>query len=241
MGGKSVEQQMELLKDLQGLDQELSRIRENRQKLEGEQQEIVAELGRVQAMIDSLAADIAVLEERRGELRQALLLERSNVEKAEGRLPEIKTQKEYLAVLKEIDAAKKINKDLSDRIQERENEIAALEQEKAEKEQELSDLKARVEARCGEIRQSLEESGKELEEKSSQRENHLQPLPVALRKRYQLLMERRAGIAVVEARNGTCLGCNMHLPPQLFNSLFRADEIQSCPHCNRLLFVDKDI
>ncbi len=241
MGGNSVEQQMELLKDLQGLDQELSRIRENRHKLEAEQQEIVAELARVQAMIDSLAVDIAVLEERRGELRQALLLERSNVEKAEGRLPEIKTQKEYLAVLKEIDAAKKINKDLSDRIQERENEIAALEQEKAEKEQELSDLKARVEARCGEITQSLEESGKELEEKSSLRENHLQPLPVALRKRYQLLMERRAGIAVVEARNGTCLGCNMHLPPQLFNSLFRADEIQSCPHCNRLLFVEKDV
>jgi hypothetical protein len=241
MGGKSVEQQMELLKDLQGLDQELSRIRENRQKLEAEQQEIVAELERVQAMIDSLGADIAVLEDQRGELKQALLLEQSNVEKAEGRLPEIKTQKEYLAVLKEIDAAKKVNKDLSDRIQERDNEIAALEQEKAEKEQELSDLKARVEARCEEIRQSLEESGKEMEEKSSQRENHLQPLPVALRKRYQLLMERRAGIAVVEARNGTCLGCNMHLPPQLFNSLFRADEIQSCPHCNRLLFVEKDV
>jgi predicted nucleic acid-binding Zn-ribbon protein len=240
MGGKSVEQQMELLKDLQGLDQELSRIRENRQKLEAEQQEIVAELERVQVMIDSLAADIAVLEEQRGELRQALQLERSNVEKAEGRLPEIKTQKEYLAVLKEIDAAKKINKDLSDRIQERDNEIAALEQETAEKEQDLSDLKTGMEARCDEIRQLLEESGKDLEEKSSQREDRLQPLPAALRKRYQLLMERRAGIAVVEARNGTCLGCNMHLPPQLFNSLFRADEIKSCPHCNRLLFVEKD-
>jgi predicted nucleic acid-binding Zn-ribbon protein len=240
MGGKSVEQQMELLKDLQGLDQELSRIRENRQKLEAEQQEIAAELERVQVMVDSLAADIAVLEEQRGELRQALLLERSNVEKAEGRLPEIKTQKEYLAVLKEIDAAKKINKDLSDRIQERDNEIAALEQEKTEKEQDLSDLKTGMEARSDEIRQLLEESGKDLEEKSSQRENRLQPLPPTLRKRYQLLMERRAGIAVVEARNGTCLGCNMHLPPQLFNSLFRADEIQSCPHCNRLLFVEKD-
>jgi hypothetical protein len=240
MGGKSVEQQIQLLKDLQGLDQELSRIRENRHKLETEQQEIVTELERVQAMIDSLAADIVDLEGRRGELKQALLLERNNVEKAEGRLPEIKTQKEYLAVLKEIDVAKKINKDLSDQIQGRENEIAALEQEKQEKEQALTDLQARVEARCGEIRQSLEDSEKDLAEKSNQRETHLQPLPVALRKRYQLLMERRAGIAVVEARNGTCQGCNMHLPPQLFNSLFRADEIQTCPHCNRLLFVDKN-
>jgi uncharacterized protein len=52
-------------------------------------------------------------------------------------------------------------------------------------------------------------------------------------------MERRAGVAIVEARNGTCLGCNMQLPPQMFNSLFRTQEIQSCPHCNRLLFVEK--
>jgi hypothetical protein len=29
----------------------------------------------------------------------------------------------------------------------------------------------------------------------------------------------------------------MHLPPQLFNSLFVVKEIQACPHCNRLLFV----
>jgi hypothetical protein len=65
----------------------------------------------------------------------------------------------------------------------------------------------------------------------------LKDLPVQLRKRYQLLFDRRGGMAVVEARNGACLGCNMHLPPQLFNSLFQTQEIQSCPHCNRLLFV----
>ena len=61
-----------------------------------------------------------------------------------------------------------------------------------------------------------------------------------LRKRYQLLLDRRGGVAVVEARNGACLGCNMHLPPQLFNSLYLAKEVQTCPHCNRLLYVEKE-
>ena len=235
-----MEEQMQLLKSLQGLDQELGRIRENRQKLEKEQQEIGAEQERVQAMIDSLGADIEVLETRRGELSQALGMERVNVEKAEGRLPEIKTQKEYLAVLKEIDSAKKINKDILDQIQEKDNQISALELEREEKLDSLNALKEKVKGRCGEIRQALQDSEVNLTDMSARRDNKLEPLPVALRKRYQLLMERRAGVAIVEARNGTCLGCNMQLPPQMFNSLFRTQEIQSCPHCSRLLFVEKE-
>ena len=62
-------------------------------------------------------------------------------------------------------------------------------------------------------------------------------VPKALRKRYKLLMSRRAGVAVVEARDGACTGCHMHLPPQMYNSLFVVQEIQTCPHCSRLLFV----
>ena len=53
-----------------------------------------------------------------------------------------------------------------------------------------------------------------------QRETLTTQLPVALRKRYELLMSRRGGVAVVEARDGACLGCHMHLPPQMFNNLF---------------------
>jgi predicted nucleic acid-binding Zn-ribbon protein len=29
----------------------------------------------------------------------------------------------------------------------------------------------------------------------------------------------------------------MHLPPQLFNRLYVAKEVQNCPHCNRLLYL----
>jgi predicted nucleic acid-binding Zn-ribbon protein len=91
--------------------------------------------------------------------------------------------------------------------------------------------------RCAEIDASLVAVNKQLAEMDSQREALLGELPKSLRKRYGLLMSRRAGVAIVEARGGACLGCHMHLPPQTFNSLFVVTEIQTCPHCNRLLFV----
>lgn len=233
-----MQEKMQLLKDLQGLDQELNRIRQHRQKLETEEAVLTADRDRVQAMVDSLVADIESLEAQRRELAQSLSQEQENIKKAEGRLPSIKTQKEYLAVLKEIDTAKKANKDVQDRIKEKDGEIEALSRDREEKETELAAVSEKVGARQSELVADMGESDAAIGEKTGVRDSLLEKLPLPLRKKYQLLMDRRGGVAVVEARNGACLGCNMHLPPQLYNSLFRSTEVQSCPHCHRLLFVE---
>lgn len=232
-----MQEKIALLKDLQGLDQELNQLSQVRQKLEAEDKTLQGELERVQTMVDSLTAEIDQLQAQQREFTKALALEKENVKKAEGRLPAIKTQKEYVAVLKEIDSAKKMNKDIQDRIQEKSGEIDSLSRDREEKEGELAAVGARVQARQTEIGAAMTEIEAKASQKNTQRDALLTQLPVPLRKRYQLLMERRGGIAVVEARNGACCGCNMHLPPQLYNSLFRTTEIQSCPHCSRLLFV----
>jgi len=40
-------------------------------------------------------------------------------------------------------------------------------------------------------------------------------------------------------RNGTCQGCNMNIPPQLYNQLQRGDTIELCGTCNRIIYWDK--
>jgi predicted nucleic acid-binding Zn-ribbon protein len=228
---------MELLRELQGLDQELLRVRQNRQKLEAELAALGADQERVQAMVDSLAGDLDRLHTERRELVQALAQEQENVKKAEGRLPTIKTQKDYVAVLKEIDTAKKMNKDIHDRILAKDGETESLGREMEEKQAELAAISEKVAGRRTEIEANLAAFDENLGEKSTHRDALAKQVPLQVLKRYQMLLERRAGVAVVEARKGTCLGCNMHLPPQLFNSLFTSRETQSCPHCNRMLFV----
>jgi uncharacterized protein len=234
-----VQEQMQLLKDLQELDHDLNAIGQRRRKQEDERSALCAEEERVQGMVDSLAGDLEKLQTQRREIAHALMVEQENVQKAEGRLPSIKTQKEYVAVLKEIDTAKKNNKELSDRIQDKDGEVANLSREKEEKDGELAEVSARVDSRRQQIDVNLAEFDQTLAAKGAQRENLLQQLPTPLRKRYQQLMERRAGLAVVEARSGACQGCHMHLPPQMYNRLFTTEEVQSCPHCSRLLFVMK--
>ncbi len=232
-----MQEQLELLKELQDLDKTLGGTRQQRQKLESEMAMLKADLDRIQAMVDTLDASLTDLRDQGGDLNQALTQEQENIKKAEGRLPVIKTQKEYVAVLKEIDTAKKLTKDLQDRIQANREELSALEKDRAEKAAELDALGGKVNGRCQEIEAAAGDIDASLVSGEARRAELLAGLPLPLRKRYQMLLERRNGVAVVPARLGTCLGCNMHLPPQLYNSLFTSQEVQSCPHCNRLLFL----
>ncbi len=232
-----MQEKVELLKELQGIDQDLHRIAGSRKALEKERAELGAEMDKVQEMVDSLTAEVENLQSERKELAAALSQEEDNVAKAEGRLSAIKTQKEYVAVLKEIDTAKKLNKDLQDRISAKNGEIEGLSRDREEKEGELAALNEKVSGRLAEIGSVLAGYDEESAGKIGYRDGLFEQLPLPLRKRYQLLFERRGGMAMVEARNGNCSGCNMQLPPQLFNSLYTIQEIQSCPHCNRLLFV----
>jgi predicted nucleic acid-binding Zn-ribbon protein len=54
-------------------------------------------------------------------------------------------------------------------------------------------------------------------------------------KRYGAIRMRR-GLAVTTVRNGTCQGCNMNVPPQLFNVLQRGNSIETCPYCHRIVY-----
>ena len=57
-------------------------------------------------------------------------------------------------------------------------------------------------------------------------------------KRYSNIRMRR-GLAVVSVRNGTCQGCNMNIPPQLYNVLQRGASIETCPSCHRIIYWEE--
>lgn len=232
-----MQKQLQLLRDLQELDTDKKIVEKELQVALKQKQILSDELARVQAMVDSLAGEIGVIAAEKAELVKAKALEQENVERSEGRLPQIKTQKEYVAVLKEVDMAKKLSKELQSSIDAKNEILASLTADKAEKDTELAACIEKAAAGCADIDASLVSVDKKLAVMVKQRDLLLQELPGSLRKRYELLMSRRAGVAIVEAQGGACLGCHMHLPPQMYNSLFVLNEIQTCPHCNRLLFV----
>jgi predicted nucleic acid-binding Zn-ribbon protein len=233
----TVQAQLQVLKELQALDRRRRDLLQQRQQLVEEEAGLQVQVDRVQAMVDSLVANIVAREAERAELIGKLEHERGLAARAFRRLGQIKTQREYLAVLKEVDLTKKQSKELNDQIAGKDRDLEALYADKTEKDEELAGLSGQTAARRGEIADAVADLDTGLAEHGRQRDHLVGQLPITLRKRYDLLLERRNGVAVVEARDGASLGCHMHLPPQLFNRLYVAKEVLSCPHCSRLLYM----
>ncbi|MDZ4186425.1 MAG: C4-type zinc ribbon domain-containing protein [Desulfuromonadales bacterium] len=232
-----MQDKLKILKNLQDIDQELNDVRRQLGTLESEADDLTAERVRVEGMVATLGEELAGLEAQLSELDCSLSIEQDNVVKAEGRLPAIKTQKEYVAVLKEIDTAKKVNKEIQDKIKHKNEEIAALAAEKAEKDAELAEVSGRTAERAALIQAKIDEIKANTSARETERNNLFAQIPPQLAKRYQVLIERRHGVAVVLAQKGACTGCNMLLPPQLYNNLYTTREILTCPLCSRLLYL----
>lgn len=232
-----MKEEVQLLIDLQELDQHILASRKLQEKLHLEQEALALQANKFLTLIAQLDSELETAQKDRSAIKQALLQEGDNIARAESRLPEIKTQKEYLAVLKEVDIAKKQGKDLQDQLDVCDQGIATLEEDRLEKQQQLEALQQSSHSRASEICELLTEIESSLASEDEKRENLAAKVPAAIRKRYELLLTRRNGLALVEAQRCTCTGCNMHLPPQFFNAMLKRQNIDSCPHCNRLLYV----
>jgi predicted nucleic acid-binding Zn-ribbon protein len=63
----------------------------------------------------------------------------------------------------------------------------------------------------------------------------------SLLRRYDQVLQRRNGVAVVTVTDGrTCGGCHMQVPHQALIEIRRSSSVQVCPNCQRILYVPSE-
>lgn len=216
-----------------------SAIMENEQKLLQAPirlKQIEEELSGISQKIDKEKEIIEELEKERHKKEKELEVEKDKIKKLEMKLYDVKTNKEYQALLKEIEAAKEANDRteedvlvLMDKVEDlrKDNESSAVRLKTLEKES--ADEKARIE-------KEMESMDAVIAKLTAERDNLLSIVSNDLRNIYGILREKRGGIAVTNVRNGVCLGCHMNIPPQLYIEVTKNKKLIQCPSCNRILF-----
>ena len=182
---------------------------------------------------------IEELERERINKEGELDMERERIKRSQLKLLEVKTNKEYQALLQEIEGG-------TERNSQREEEIIVLlekidqtraayaktveqgRQENIQVEEETTNIKNKVAATEQDIARNQEV-----------REEIVRELDPELLRRYDTLKERRNGIAVVLVKNEGCQGCFVTIPPQMYNEVQKHKEIIVCPNCNRILYWEE--
>jgi hypothetical protein len=163
-------------------------------------------------------------------------MERDKVKKWEGRLGDIKTPREYAALSREIDIAKKTNDGQSEQLRELSAQAAELKKVVDEKEEELSDREAAAQAAVEELEKARAAAEEKMRGLESRRAAAVKLVDPGLLAKYENIKRRRAGVAIAPVVGMTCKGCHRNIPPQLAITLQRANSIETCPNCHRIIY-----
>ena len=231
---------VKMLDELQTIDLKIDGYKGEKEALQGEIAVLDAKVAGAQSTISEKQGELALLNGEIGTLEEGIATEAENIRRTEAHQKDIKTQKEYQAVSREITTAKKLSAELEEQLLQKMGQTEELKKAITGIEENLSALEQNFASQKGEVQGKIDRLEADISGVIAAREAIVKGLPATMMKRYQLLREQRRGVAVVEARDGSCLGCNMQLPPQLYNTLFRGNELIVCPHCQRVLVLRQE-
>jgi len=226
------------LRRLEELQQHDARIQELENALKAIPAKLAttqADLARVEAMLNSERSALGETERYYAEQKGLLVDDEQQVSGAKHKLSQAKNSKEYMAAQREIEQRR-------ESVAGREGEISKLVEAVDAKKKLLADRAADVQTLKDSIQKDSEVARArmaELEAKIAALRSERDALAASVKpemlKRYSTIRMRR-GLAVVSVRNGTCQGCNMNIPPQLYNTLQRGQTIETCPSCHRIIY-----
>jgi uncharacterized protein len=226
-----------LLEELQQIDSRIQDLEAQRSAIPAKLRALRENLGRIETLLAEERARLAEAEKFHGEQSSELQSEEQLIAKAKQKLQQVRNTREYMATTRELEALRKI---AGERQEEVLKMMEAIEQVRASVQQhggQLTELRAEFNREEGDSQSQITALESTLAMERRRRDEVQARVRPEILKRYRQIRLKR-GLAVVAVRAGTCLGCNVNIPPQLFNILLRREALQSCPNCHRIIYVE---
>ena len=237
----SVEQKLQVLYELQTTLTAIDEKRALRGELPLEVQDLEDEIAGLDTRIEKIDTDIkefqSAITMKKGEVQEA----QANLERYNNQLNEVRNNREYDSLSKQIDyerlevelCNKKI-KEATDQVAYRTNDLEIAKTEREERQKDLDEKKSELEDILAETREEetmLKERAKDLEVK-------IEPRLLSSFKRIR--KSARNGLGIVYVQRDACGGCFNKIPPQRQLDIKMHKKIIVCEYCGRIL-IDPEL
>lgn len=237
----SVEQKLQALYELQTTLTAIDEKRALRGELPLEVQDLEDEIAGLDTRIEKIDTEIkefqSAITMKKGEVQEA----QANLERYNNQLNEVRNNREYDSLSKQIDyerlevelCNKKI-KEATDQVAYRTNDLEIAKTEREERQKDLDEKKSELEGILAETREEetmLKERAKDLEVK-------IEPRLLSSFKRIR--KSARNGLGIVYVQRDACGGCFNKIPPQRQLDIKMHKKIIVCEYCGRIL-IDPEL
>ena len=229
---------LEQLLQLQRLDIAIRTLGHDLQQLPKKSKLIDEKVRSSREPFEKAKAEMEALAKSRVQLEQSMTSLEEKERLLKLKMPEIRSNEEYSALLREMDATKR------ERDKAEENSLKALERIE-ELEKALPDLESqfqqgeeKVSAERAALKAEQDRISGELLQLKKDRQALEGKLHAGWFRKYTHIAAQRNGLAVAAVRGGTCQGCFIGVRPKLIQDLHYGEEVVTCEGCQRILYLD---
>ena len=237
----TVEQKLKTLYELQTKLSEIDKIKTLRGELPLEVQDLEDEIAGLRTRIENIHNEISDLKAAVAGKKVEIETAKTSVEKYKGQQDNVRNNREYDFLTKEIEfqnleiqLCEKRIKEYTASLSDREGELEKSKIQIAEREKDLEDKKNELDEIISETKQEEEK----LREKVKDLETRIEPRLLQSFKRIR--KNSRNGLGIVYVQRDACGGCFNKIPPQRQLDIRSRKKVIVCEYCGRIM-IDPEL
>lgn len=225
--------------ELQNIDLQLLELEEILGDLPKKVEESIAEEKQILDEIKNNTQRIREIQLSLNKMELRVKEDNEKIDNLKDQLFKVTTNKQYDAIMSEIDHLKEQldsdetigielleeKEDLEKKLAEQESNVEKLSKDLVEKREDLENL----------MQESADQKGKLEKDRS----NLIKSIDSSVLKRYDIVRKARHGTAVVPVIGSSCSGCGAVVPPQKVAEIKEGKTIHTCDGCSRFLYIEK--
>lgn len=237
----SVEEKLQHLYELQRIDTEIDKIRTLRGELPLEVQDLEDEIAGLETRLENLKNEISEADKSVTAKKHEIAKSEELIKKYSEQLDNVRNNREYDALTKEVEFQKLEIELQNKRIREAQKTKSEKEVSLEASSKQYDEKKADLDAKKAELDDIIAETHKDEESLMQKSEELSQNIEERLLTAYRKIRSNaRNGLAVVTVDRDACGGCFNKIPPQRQLDIRSRKKIIVCEYCGRIL-IDKYI
>ncbi|MEW5994831.1 MAG: C4-type zinc ribbon domain-containing protein [Candidatus Zixiibacteriota bacterium] len=237
----AMQNHLEQLLKLQIIDYDLGELDRSKEYLPDMMDNLNKEIIEARERLETATRLLEEAKIRHKHLELEVSAKEAELEKYQKQMMTIKTNKEYDALVAEIDAVKSVISEKETELLQTMEQLSELEEKMPELKQQLDRVEENDSRQLKILQEKIDTIGEKVSSKEAERRAITTSIPRQTLSLYERVRRGKGGAVVVVVRKRSCSACHNALTPQKVQEIRRGDRIHTCDACGRLLYWDNDL
>ncbi len=226
---------LELLLKLQVIDYDLGELERSKEYIPDMMENLKREIKEAIDIFQKTGNDLSESKIALKNLELEVSSHQENLKKLQSQMMLIKTNKEYDALISQIDNVKEAINEKETKILELIEKVDTLESNIDDYKKRAEELKDQNEKQLSILQDKMDSVGTKMQSKEDERRTIIVNVPKRTMSVYERVRKNRGGDVVITVKKRACGACYKALPPHRIQEIKRSDQIITCDNCGRIL------